>query len=221
MDINETTVKQRYRKLSNNELIDLRKQGGLDDRFVPILNEVLSDRGISKQDIDIELCKQIDKEKLLAGRTVEEISSQYEAKDIAFKRASATIIDYIMLAFIILFVFLFCDLLNIGNGKLLLFISTIIFYIVFGEWFFGKTIGKYCLNISVVNSAGKKPSLFQVLTRTTARIFELNPSILGGLPAWVLVTSTKRRQRLGDIVADTFVISDADLKLMNSLNQNN
>lgn len=47
--------------------------------------------------------------------------------------------------------------------------------------------------------------------RTVARIIEVDPLLFGGIPAGIVILSTKRKQRLGDILAGTVVVSkDAD-----------
>jgi uncharacterized RDD family membrane protein YckC len=40
------------------------------------------------------------------------------------------------------------------------------------------------------------------------RIIEVNPLLLGGIPAGIVVISTSRKQRIGDLLAGTIVVSD-------------
>ncbi len=44
--------------------------------------------------------------------------------------------------------------------------------------------------------------------RSVLRVIEVNPLLLGGLPAGLVVISTARKQRLGDILGGTVVVSD-------------
>jgi uncharacterized RDD family membrane protein YckC len=37
-------------------------------------------------------------------------------------------------------------------------------------------------------------------------ILEVNPLLLGGLPAGLVIISTKRKQRIGDLLAGTLVV---------------
>ena len=41
--------------------------------------------------------------------------------------------------------------------------------------------------------------------RTIARLIEVNPLLLGGLPAGIVILMTEKRQRIGDILAGTVV----------------
>ena len=47
--------------------------------------------------------------------------------------------------------------------------------------------------------------------RTLLRLFEVNPLLLGGIPAAIAVLCSKNRQRLGDMLAGTYVIRTKDL----------
>jgi len=46
------------------------------------------------------------------------------------------------------------------------------------------------------------------LIRGGLRLFEVNPLLLGGLPAGLVIISTSQKQRLGDILAGTVVVPD-------------
>jgi hypothetical protein len=46
------------------------------------------------------------------------------------------------------------------------------------------------------------------MLRTLLRVIEVNPILLGALPAGIMLLVTKRRQRLGDLLAGTVVISN-------------
>jgi len=43
------------------------------------------------------------------------------------------------------------------------------------------------------------------------RLVEVNPLLLGGLPAGIAVAMSRRRQRLGDMLAGTYVVRRKDL----------
>ena len=80
-----------------------------------------------------------------------------------------------------------------------------------GEYFWGRTLGKLIAGIVVVNAQGGTPSLYQVLIRTALRVIEVNPIAAGGVPAGIAVIASKYKQRLGDMLADTYVIRKSDL----------
>ena len=46
---------------------------------------------------------------------------------------------------------------------------------------------------------------WQIAVRTGLRLFEVNPLLLGALPAGVAILASSRRQRLGDWLAGTVV----------------
>ncbi|MBI3728409.1 MAG: RDD family protein [Burkholderiales bacterium] len=82
---------------------------------------------------------------------------------------------------------------------------------VIGEWLWGRSVGKLITGTVVVNAQGGRPSFLQVLTRTVLRVIEVNPVVAGGVPAGIAVISSTHKQRLGDMLANTYVIRKADL----------
>lgn len=124
---------------------------------------------------------------------------------IVFKRWAATILDVLVLA---------------GSyGTVFFFNNNVLFYLVLGftllyylllEGYTGYTVGKYILRIQVVREDGRPPGFVKSLIRTLLRIVDTNPGLLGGLPAGICALVTKKKQRLGDIAANTYVIRVAD-----------
>jgi len=49
------------------------------------------------------------------------------------------------------------------------------------------------------------------LIRTLARLLEANPILLGGIPAGIAIFSSPRKQRIGDSLAGTVVVSRQDI----------
>jgi uncharacterized RDD family membrane protein YckC len=78
------------------------------------------------------------------------------------------------------------------------------------ETIFGKTIGKFVTRTRVVNSKGGRPSWMQSMVRTLFRLIEVNPILVGGIPAGIAVLMSAHKQRLGDMVASTYVLRDRD-----------
>jgi len=89
----------------------------------------------------------------------------------------------------------------IGFGPLF----TFIFYYFLMEMFNrGQTVGKKVVGIKVIRLDGKDPTPADFLTRA---IFLLPDVILSsGIPAILLISSGRYKQRLGDMVAGTAVI---------------
>jgi len=71
----------------------------------------------------------------------------------------------------------------------------------------GRTPGKRALRLRVVDARGLPVSLYQSLVRNIVRALDFAPAFYGIGAIATLVTPTRRR--LGDIVADTLVIRDA------------
>jgi uncharacterized RDD family membrane protein YckC len=79
------------------------------------------------------------------------------------------------------------------------------------EHMFGRTLGKLVCRVRVVDASGRNPSWGQALLRTLLRLVEVNPALLGGVPAGIVVLASKKRQRLGDMAANTYVLREEDL----------
>ena len=71
------------------------------------------------------------------------------------------------------------------------------------EIFTGRSLGKALLGLHVTNLTGKTPSIWQSVIRNFMKIFELISWFLLILPA-----VSQHRQRLGDLVARTLVVSE-------------
>lgn len=76
----------------------------------------------------------------------------------------------------------------------------------------GRTVGKFVTRTRVVDATGGRPSLVQALVRTLFRLIEVNPLLIGGLPAGIAVLASRHKQRMGDMVARTYVLRERDLQ---------
>lgn len=84
-------------------------------------------------------------------------------------------------------------------------------YYFFSEWLLGATPGKFFCGLRVRQLSGKRCTAGQIAIRTALRLLEVNPVLLGALPAGVSILFTKRRQRLGDLAAGTIVVRRNDV----------
>lgn len=142
-----------------------------------------------------------------------DITQTYGAS-IFFRRWGAHVIDYILLIS-----FLFGTFALLGRSSkdssalvfLLVLTLGILGYYVLLEGLTGYTIGKFALRIKAVNERGRPPGVGKSILRSLIRIVETNPLLLGGLPAGISVLATKKKQRLGDLAANTFVVKVKDL----------
>jgi uncharacterized RDD family membrane protein YckC len=85
-------------------------------------------------------------------------------------------------------------------------------YFVICERLWGRTLGRVLTRTVVVNETGGRPTLGQVAIRTAFRVVEVNPFIFGGVPAGLVAAFTPTHQRLGDLLAKTYVLYSRDLE---------
>jgi len=86
--------------------------------------------------------------------------------------------------------------------------SVYMLYFLAFEWLWsGKTIGKFAFRICVINSVGDAPSFVQTLIRGITRHIEA----LLGLITFFILARSERCQRVGDMLARTYVIPSKDL----------
>lgn len=80
------------------------------------------------------------------------------------------------------------------------------------ESVWGRTLGKLITGLKIVDAEGKTPNIGRVLIRTLFRLLEVNPGLFGGIPAGIAVLATKRKQRLGDMAAGTYVLDAGEVR---------
>ncbi|HZS54732.1 MAG TPA: RDD family protein [Bryobacteraceae bacterium] len=116
------------------------------------------------------------------------------------------IISALTTAFQILTSFMRALQQDIGTGLLLVFyLAAWLLYGILSEYFwFGQTFGKWLLGIRVMDSAGLRLQLHQVVVRNLVRVVDLFP--LFGLVGGTSMICTRRLQRLGDLAAGTVVV---------------
>jgi uncharacterized RDD family membrane protein YckC len=118
--------------------------------------------------------------------------------------------------FVVLLSFLVVPDYVLGNetyrATLAIWLTLLAAYFPVAEMLFGKTVGKLVTRTRVVNEAGRRPSFLQAIVRTLFRVIEVNPLLVGGLPAGIAVVASRSKQRLGDMVAGTYVLFDRDTR---------
>ena len=81
------------------------------------------------------------------------------------------------------------------------------YYAVF-EGALSRTPGKFFQGLVVRKTDGSPCGWKAALIRSLARVVEVNPILLGGvLPAGIIIISSRRKQRIGDLLAGTVVVS--------------
>lgn len=137
---------------------------------------------------------------------VEAIARSY-GTGIVFRRWAATMID------LVTFVGILFTMLSFNNPYLApVFIGFLLLYHLLLEGFTGYTVGKFIVRIQAVREDGRPPGLLKSLIRTLLRLVETNPALFGAIPAGICALATKKKQRLGDMAANTYVLKVSDLK---------
>jgi uncharacterized RDD family membrane protein YckC len=103
----------------------------------------------------------------------------------------------------------------LGNARyqdtLFIWLIFPILYFPVLEGIWGRTTGKWVTGTMVVDTSGKPPGVWKAALRTLMRIVEANPLTAGGVIAGIAVCMSQNRQRLGDMLAHTFVVRVKDL----------
>jgi uncharacterized RDD family membrane protein YckC len=92
--------------------------------------------------------------------------------------------------------------------KAVLFFLVYLAYFVVLEAVWSRTVGKFFQGLVVRKLDGSRCDWNAALIRGALRIIEVNPLLLGGLPAGLVIVSSARHQRIGDLLAGTVVVSD-------------
>jgi uncharacterized RDD family membrane protein YckC len=93
-----------------------------------------------------------------------------------------------------------------GFPALLYFLAVFAYY-VFLEWTLGGTLGKLATGIKVVKVTGEPLDFLGSIIRNIIRIIDGIPFLLPYLVGAILVCTSSKRQRLGDRLAKTVVVS--------------
>lgn len=149
-------------------------------------------------------------------RTTQNVSIEYELASLR-ERAFAILIDLLVIMafifFVSFFVLLFLPAVLDGvSSELVLVIlylvspvTGFILYQFFSEWLAnGQSWGKKAMSIQVVRLDGKQPEVTDYLLRA---LFHLVDTLLSsGILAAIVISSSAKAQRLGDLSANTTVI---------------
>ena len=96
-------------------------------------------------------------------------------------------------------------------GAIGVVIGLFYFPIMEGRW--GRTLGKLITGTIVVDAQGNAPGYSKATVRTFTRLIEVNPLLLGGIPAGIALLCSVDRQRFGDYLAGTYVIPISFLRM--------
>jgi uncharacterized RDD family membrane protein YckC len=92
------------------------------------------------------------------------------------------------------------------GGKMIAAVCVYLLYFVVQEGAWSTTLAKRLFGLSIRRLDGSRCGWRGAALRTAARAIEVNPLLpFGALPGAVAVARSKRRQRLGDMLAGTVV----------------
>ena len=91
--------------------------------------------------------------------------------------------------------------------KAVFFFLTYLAYFALLEALWSRTLGKFFQGLVVRKLDGSRCDWKASLIRSALRIVEVNPLLLGGLPAGLVIIASARKQRIGDLLAGTLVVS--------------
>jgi len=97
---------------------------------------------------------------------------------------------------------------SLPQMKVLFFFVVYLAYFVVLEALWSRTPGKFVQGLVVRKLDGNPCDWTAALIRGFLRIFEVNPLLLGGLPAGLVIIASERKQRIGDMLAGTIVVSN-------------
>lgn len=127
--------------------------------------------------------------------------------DTSKERLIAVFIDHIIaFGLMILVVALVPESFPVVKG--VLFFLIYLGYFVVLEALWSRTLGKYFQGLVVRKLDGSRCDWKAALIRGGLRVLEVNPLLLGGLPAGIAIISSERKQRIGDLLAGTVVVSN-------------
>jgi uncharacterized RDD family membrane protein YckC len=132
------------------------------------------------------------------------VTSVYRVSVLAF-RFGALLIDAIVLGSVFAYPYHLLGWQRTWPAMAL--VGGLYFVLLEGRW--GATLGKVAMRIRVVDGRGRPPGYLAALVRMVFRIFELLPA---GLPAILAAGLSRSKQRLGDMVAGTYVVYRDDLR---------
>ena len=126
--------------------------------------------------------------------------------DASKARLIAVFIDHLIAFALMLLVVAFVPE-SLPMVKAVFFFLVYLAYFVVGEALWSRTLGKLFQGLVVRKLDGGRCDWKAALIRSTLRIVEVNPLLLGGLPAGLVIMASERRQRIGDLLAGTLVVS--------------
>lgn len=143
--------------------------------------------------------------------TTQNVTIEYQLAGY-FERLGAYLLDIVIMGLSIFILYLiFRGVFNLSESATfyLVYIPIFFFYTLAFETFNnGQSLGKMALKIRVVKITGEQAGFFDYLMRWTFRMIDIYFTL--GTLVTLTVTSSRKNQRIGDLLADTTVIKLID-----------
>jgi uncharacterized RDD family membrane protein YckC len=151
------------------------------------------------------------------GGVGERVARATSGGGLLFRRWLGAWIDFIALAVLLFLPALLLNRSGTGSPALVAVVgltgfSLVLLYFPVTEGLWGRSVGKLVSGTIVVDDQGQAPGMGKAAVRTMARLLEVNPFLLGGLPAGIVSMNTKAHQRIGDLWAGTYVVPISELR---------
>ncbi|GMK41905.1 hypothetical protein PCCS19_49640 [Paenibacillus sp. CCS19] len=149
----------------------------------------------------------------------ESIVSRY-SESVFLRRFGAYLIDYLIVAMLLagaMFPMIMPEAMQddwVPNPLPILGVSLAVLFGYFAilESISGFTIGKWVLRIRVVGHDRSVPGIGKLFVRNIIKLVELSFFMLCGIVSTILILVTRKKQRLGDMAAGTFVLKVQDAR---------
>jgi uncharacterized RDD family membrane protein YckC len=156
------------------------------------------------------------------GGIGERVARRTSSTGLIFRRWVGAWIDFIALALLLAAPVLILRPYADGVGRvivgpeaevrILIGLLLMLLYFPITEGLWGRSAGKLVSGTIVVDSEGRPPGFGRATVRTLLRLIEVNPFLMGGIPAGIVVMNTKAHQRIGDLLAGTYVVPLSELR---------
>ena len=128
------------------------------------------------------------------------------------QRVVAWIIDIVIIGIVMVLIFgigfsslLMGSMALFGTAVVSMFLVMFIYTIGLETYWRGQTVGKKVLQIRVVTENGKRIKFREAFLRNILRILD---NQFAGIIGLILIVVTKKKQRIGDMIAKTVVVKD-------------
>lgn len=146
-----------------------------------------------------------------SGGVAKRLSRRMDTMSILMRRWGGCWIDFIAIVLMVAVVWFALQWAPPGLLGIITAVIVLGYYPVM-EAGWGRTLGKFVTGTIVVDEFGQIPRIGPVLLRTLLRLVEVDPFLVGGIPAGIAVLASKHKQRLGDMAANTYVVLVQDLE---------